>query len=289
MKLIAAVAVVVSHVALGQIEGSDLEWVNATRCDKGYYFDSTTCACAVIGANCPNDCNGHGTCDYSNGVCNCDKGWGSESDVSDYKALDCSLRTCPSGISWGGVADSSTTARTSKECSGVGTCNKLSGECKCRAGFSGEACELSTCPNDCSGRGKCITMSAMAELTTIAPFNNTATYGLSVDAAVWDADRVRGCICDSSWEVGTAAAQLQVSEFYGADCSLRRCPSGDDPITDVDETDCEGVDGGENGNLCYVPCSNRGSCDSLTGVCSCHVGFAGHACGEMLSTTSRRV
>ena len=35
------------------------------------------------------------------------------------------------------------------------------------------------------------------------------------------------------------------------------CPSGDDPITSVDETDCENVTLGDAGNLCHVECSNR--------------------------------
>ena len=38
---------------------------------------------------------------------------------------------------------------------------------------------------------------------------------------------------------------------------LGRCPSGEDPITTVNETDCEGINGGEKGNLCHVDCSNR--------------------------------
>jgi hypothetical protein len=37
---------------------------------------------------------------------------------------------------------------------------------------------------------------------------------------VWDADRVHGCICDSGW--------------FGADCSKRMCPLGDDPLITTD-------------------------------------------------------
>ena len=56
-------------------------------------------------------------------------------------------------------------------------------------------------------------------------------------------------------------------------------------MTDVDETDCEGVTapGGKGvglaGNLCHVECSNRGSCDYDTGTCTCFDGFRGPACG----------
>eukprot|EP00750_Incisomonas_marina_P016167 INCI19038.3.p1 GENE.INCI19038.3~~INCI19038.3.p1 ORF type:complete len:303 (+),score=31.48 INCI19038.3:366-1274(+) len=273
-----------------QIEGSDLEWVNSTLCATGYYFNKTGCVCSKIRLQCPNDCNGHGACDYATGVCTCDDGWGSSSDVSDYKSLDCSLRTCPSGISWSGVPTSAITARTRRECSGVGICNKLSGECKCSGLFFGDACEYSGCPNSCSGHGRCVNNFEVCEEPSVEPVGQTTnvTYGLVTSDEAWDSARIFGCVCDSSWSVGTGNGELQRSEYYGGDCSLRRCPSGDDPITDVDETDCEGVGGGEVGNLCYVPCSNRGTCDAETGVCSCNVGFAGDACNTMLSSTTRR-
>lgn len=50
-----------------------------------------------------------------------------------------------------------------------------------------------------------------------------------------------GCVCDSKWQVGLGAGQTQEPEWFGPDCSLRHCPSGDDPSTDVDETDCFNV------------------------------------------------
>ena len=48
------------------------------------------------------------------------------------------------------------------------------------------------------------------------------------------------------------------------DCT-EHCPSGNDPMTDADETDCSdkqnnGADfgTGQPGNLCHVDCANRG-------------------------------
>jgi hypothetical protein len=97
-----------------------------------------------------------------------------------------------------------------------------------------------------------------------------------------------GCVCDSSWEVGLGKGQTQEPEYFGADCSLRRCPTGDDPRTiSVDETNCTGVVAfggfarGKKGNKCHVDCSNRGSCDYLTGECSCYEGYYGENCGLM--------
>lgn len=52
---------------------------------------------------------------------------------------------------------------------------------------------------------------------------------------------IYGCVCDSAWEVGLEAGQTQEPEWFGPDCSLRHCPSGDDPVTLDDETDCSNV------------------------------------------------
>ena len=62
------------------------------------------------------------------------------------------------------------------------------------------------------------------------------------------------------------------------------CPSGDDPMTRHDETDCTNVTAtggrgiGQQGNLCHVDCANRGMCDYLSGVCTCFAGFYGADC-----------
>ena len=45
-------------------------------------------------------------------------------------------------------------------------------------------------------------------------------------------------MCDSGWSVGLDSGETQLAEWFGPDCSLRRCPSGDDPWTTVDETNC---------------------------------------------------
>lgn len=71
-------------------------------------------------------------------------------------------------------------------------------------------------------------------------------------------------------------------------CRLQgRCPTGDDPMTTVDETDCTGklapggVGTGQTGNKCHVDCSNRGKCDYVTGTCACFSGFYGSNCGSL--------
>ena len=94
----------------------------------------------------------------------------------------------------------------------------------------------------------------------------------------WDAEFLQGCVCDSSWPVGYGAGERQQPEWFGPDCSLRHCPTGDDPRTRrVDETDCSnrtlpsGVTSAP-GNKCHVDCSNRGMCDYALGKCTCFEG-----------------
>ena len=66
-------------------------------------------------------------------------------------------------------------------------------------------------------------------------------------------------------------------------CLIPCVEIGDDPgTTNVTETDCEGVNGGEAGNLCHVDCSNRGTCDFSDGTCKCTDGYAGLNCGIKL-------
>lgn len=38
--------------------------------------------------------------------------------------------------------------------------------------------------------------------------------------ATWDADKIYGCVCDSSWTVGLDTGETQAPTWFGADCSL---------------------------------------------------------------------
>jgi len=102
----------------------------------------------------------------------------------------------------------------------------------------------------------------------------------------WDATFNYGCVCDSSWPVGLGYGETQQSEFFGAACEYRRCPSGDDPLTRWNETDGYGRSAagsaillGAPGNLYHNDCSGRGVCDYSTGDCACFEGFKGANCG----------
>ena len=139
-------------------------------------------------------------------------------------------------------------------------------------------------------------------------------YASGANPATWDAERIYGCVCDSSWKVGLEANETQEPEWFDPICSRRavsvclvallgsamrpslgtqpprqrrklHCPTGDDPMTRRDETDCSNVTAaggrgvGKPGNKCHVDCSNRGFCNHETGTCACFQGFHGPNCG----------
>jgi len=152
---------------------------------------------AIIGfaaAACPNHCSGNGKC-MADDKCSCFQRW---------QGPDCSERKCKENIAW--VDGDVDTPHEYAECSNMGTCDRTTGECMCRDGFDGAACQRLTCSNKCSGHGTCEYITELGDYT----------------ASNWDATKVQGCKCDGGWE--------------GFDCSLRMCPRGDDPLTSHTDT-----------------------------------------------------
>ncbi|KAH9121742.1 hypothetical protein LEN26_010537 [Aphanomyces euteiches] len=162
-------------------------------------------------------CSGHGACSGAPSFkCTCAVGW-----VSG----DCSQRDCPKGQSWFSLPVSNNLAHTTwTTCSDGGICDPITGECACEAPFAGAACEIMQCPMGsdqarvCSGHGVCLSLSDLAEATTIGGVPAGYTYGaVANNPSTWDAAKIFGCKCDA--------------QYIGHDCSQRKCPTGDDPLT----------------------------------------------------------
>merc|ERR1719502_1667298 len=186
--------------------------------------------------------------------------------LQNYQGNDCSERTCYFGIAHvdspkgdlnadGLVSGALTTVVTGSEvypwgtteqfpntdaneghfymeCSNKGICDRKSGECDCFDGYTGTACARAACPNDCSGHGTCESIKELAEMrsfdtnehdvptTRVAGSSAHHSYDASIEESysynLWDQDKTMGCKCDPV--------------YYGADCSLKKCKYGVDPL-----------------------------------------------------------
>lgn len=194
-------------------------------------FFITLLSIQLINSECPNGCSGHGSCGYKD-MCTCYK---------NYQGSDCSERICPFGYAHADTlkgdlnmnGDLSSTNVQSQvylsgmnealstdideahfymECSNKGLCDRETGDCACFEGYEGSSCQRASCPNQCSGHGTC---------ESIGEF---ATYGdgslITKSYNLWDKKATYGCKCDPL--------------FFGADCSLRNCKVGADPLYDSD-------------------------------------------------------
>jgi hypothetical protein len=130
-----------------------------------------------------------------------------------------------------------------------------------------------------------MSMKQLATMSDALPLaNKTYLYTGKETSATWDEEKIYGCLCDSSWPVGLGSGERQEPEWHGYDCSLKHCPSGDDPRSSTDESNCWNVTAaggygvGNEGNVCQVDCSNRGLCNYRTGACTCFEGYYGQAC-----------
>eukprot|EP00611_Tribonema_gayanum_P023735 TRINITY_DN5061_c0_g1_i1.p1 TRINITY_DN5061_c0_g1~~TRINITY_DN5061_c0_g1_i1.p1 ORF type:complete len:774 (-),score=126.31 TRINITY_DN5061_c0_g1_i1:1203-3524(-) len=164
---------------------------------------------------CPNNCSRRGQCDDyvigkrppGYGICSC---W------SDRTGADCSQFTCPKGTAWADTAGGTDTAHGQVECSNMGTCNRATGKCACRAGWEGAACERLACPTGptgtaaCSGHGQCISM--LQADTMIDEWQLNTTTSPYSSGGHWEASKIYGCVCDLG--------------FGGYDCSEKLCESG---------------------------------------------------------------
>lgn len=202
-------------------------------------------------AGCPNGCSGHGSCGTSD-VCDCYKGffggdcsyrycpvgpsWSvtpKEKLMDDRYSQNIVLST-PGGYVGHNQFDTQsknypiTQADFSAtfeelypmrpnfnmytECSSRGTCDYATGECKCFDGFEGRGCRRTTCPNGCSGHGRCLSNEDV----------NSQYYSFTYpNDQMWDQKRTQTCECDRG--------------YTGYDCNSRICPFGDDPTSDCGE------------------------------------------------------
>eukprot|EP01036_Dinobryon_divergens_P033000 gene33000-42696_t len=162
-------------------------------------------------------CRGKGYVNSTDGLCTC---------ISGYHGSSCQYKYCPFGPSWFSPPYSSNIRSTPYvPCSNMGYCEPLTGECQCRDGYEGRACERLACP-----RVGYSVNSAFKSLSNVEVFPSgeaLTTSRLQVHERCWTGVRrilsdsgrhkIQGCICDYGWG--------------GYACSHRTCPMGRDPTS----------------------------------------------------------
>ncbi|XP_048469310.1 tenascin [Rhincodon typus] len=239
-------------------------------------YSTDTCGCLCNpgwkGENCtepecPENCNGRGTC--INGKCLCEEGFtGEDCSIEAFCPNDCSDQgRCINGAchcfpSYTGEDCSQELCRF--DCGEYGTC--IRGVCVCDEGYVGEDCGIKLCPNNCSNQGICMNGQCVCDegltgedCTKLACLNNCYNRGRCVDGE---------CICDEG--------------FTDQDCSEIICPNDCYDRGRCIEGVCycdEGFTGEDCGELvCVNNCSNNGLC--VNGQCVCNEGYAGEDCSE---------
>jgi len=177
---------------------------------------------AVKAASCDNACSGHGTCGQ-NGVCQCFDNWGVG---LSHDSGDCSERICPFEFAWVDTPDKLGNHHKYAECANRGICDRETGECECFPGYEGKGCARTTCPNDCSGHGRCMEIQDMPFQITphqyaTGDFLSQSAHTFASSYHKWDAEKTRGCVCDP--------------EYGDVDCSKRMCMHGNDIMDQRDD------------------------------------------------------
>lgn len=169
----------------------------------------------ALAGGCDNDCSGHGNC-LQNGVCACYDNWGMGMGLDSG---DCSQRICPFEFAWVDTPDKLGNHHKYAECSNRGICDRDTGECECFPGYEGKGCARTTCPNDCSGHGRCKNIEDLPFGSTPKQFDSRSFFEQKPHSfgdayKNWDAEKTRGCVCDPEWG--------------DVDCSKRMCMHGND-------------------------------------------------------------
>lgn len=164
-----------------------------------------------VNSECLNQCSGHGTCTIDD-VCECFDNWGLGIEMSSG---DCSQRECFYERAWVDQPNFDGRVHKYAECAGKGLCDRDTGLCDCFEGYEGHACQRRTCPNDCSGHGRCEFVEDLGD-TILGDNSNMGSYPVTVPYYDWDKTRTRVCVCDAT--------------YTEEDCSKRMCPHGTDVL-----------------------------------------------------------
>jgi hypothetical protein len=241
---------------------------------------------------CTDDCNGHGSCNV--GECICELGW---------SGITCATQDCSK----------------LNDCSGHGNCTD--GACTCNERWGGEKCDMFTCDDkaaadaQCTGHGACLNGVCVCGVGFTGPdcgkevsflfleeAEGTSSTAASTDAealkaalqALVDADQ-SGIVLEKplkkAHSAGTNMTVLRPAPAPMAMPSNRECPANCNGKGTCEDGKCL-CHGTWGGDACqYAPnCTHEcafegGVCDWVSHKqvhkhCRCYTGWTGHSCSE---------
>ena len=228
----------------GKGSGKCNEYTGACKCRDGWSGDACNMAAAAV----PCPANANGTECSAAGACNKD---GTCKCTARFTGIACAtaLKSCPLGarkISGRGKSPKEV------ECSGFGTCDRATGACTCRSGYSGDACGAKkTCAAPCQNGGKCDSHRGKC----------LCRNGFKGDVCALACPKdSKNQVCGGRGRCGEDGTCNCRTGFTGAVCGDVSCPA----------------------NSTGSVCSGQGDCSfsALSGRprCTCKSGFKGYRC-----------
>jgi len=230
------------------------------KCNEGY--EGKACRRST----CPNDCSGHGTCETINELTGTAqyKGWdadkiqGCKCDPY-YEGHDCSGRICPKGDDpLTTAATASTTVELAR--ADTTTAGQFTLTYKDAYGGSWTTFALSDTAN------------AQQVLEALEALPNQVITDLTVSSAGTAPQSTVSITFSGKANAGNQAGSLTVNSVG---CIVAGCQ----PVYLASlSTPTIAAGAAASATAENVACSNRGECDSSTGLCACHSGYTDEAC-----------
>ena len=225
----------------------------ACQCSAGWQGQTCNIPCpGGLWGNCSNICTCvHGSCDPSTGNCTCERGW--QGALCDQSCSNC--------------------GSPCKCYHGNGSCDASSGMCYCFAGYQGSSC-LEACPtgyygNNCKSKCLC----------------SNGSLCNNVDGSCDCAPGWTGPQCkQGEWQpfqnvVFKKKKQLKTDAQYMEYKLVIFCSISLSSISTNYHSVLTGCPSGKFGRGCTQACSCiGGSCDPISGFCSCDPGYHGDRC-----------
>uniref|UniRef100_A0A672RSH4 Platelet endothelial aggregation receptor 1 n=1 Tax=Sinocyclocheilus grahami TaxID=75366 RepID=A0A672RSH4_SINGR len=290
------------------------------QCESGWRGEdcSSSCNAQQWGPGCRQrcECQNGGECDVIKGSCQCPAGYTGEHSkftiynkvsLFEFNIFSSCQEPCPAKSFGQGCLQQCL-------CGTGGSCNKITGECVCRDGFTGTLCPPGrfgpNCAKEClchngghcdpeKGQCQCDAGYTGDRCNEECP---VGTYGVDCKGVCDCANGARcynihgGCLCEPGFKGPRCDHRMCTDGTYGMHCEHHcLCNSQNTLSCHPLKGECtcqpgwaglycnETCDHGYYGNGCLEPCVcvNGGVCDTVKGECHCAPGYTGLHCEKL--------